>query len=99
MRLHRKLVYIGQSKIKCISFTIYLTKPIRELYKKYIIKMRLSSHYLAIEQGRYYNVNRNKHQDCCACHTLCKPIRYIPLRTQHTELFVSFGFFKHISYK
>jgi hypothetical protein len=25
----------------------------------YIIKMRLSSHNLAIEQGRYYNVNRN----------------------------------------
>jgi hypothetical protein len=36
----------------------YLTKPIPELYKKYINKMRLSSHNLAIEQGRYYNVNK-----------------------------------------
>jgi hypothetical protein len=44
----------------------YLTKPIPELYKKYINKMRLSSHNLAIEQGRYYNVNRNN-RNCKFC--------------------------------
>jgi hypothetical protein len=44
----------------------YLTKPIPELYKKCIIKMRLSSHNLAIEQGRYYNVNRNN-RNCKFC--------------------------------
>jgi hypothetical protein len=37
------------------------------------------------------------HQDCCACHKLFKPIRHISLRTQNTQLCVSFGFFKHIS--
>jgi hypothetical protein len=33
------------------------------------------------------------HKDCCSCHKLFKPIRHNSLRTQHTQLFVSFGFF------
>jgi hypothetical protein len=78
----------------------YLTKPIPELYKKYINKMRLSSHNLSIEQGRYYSSNSclaisyilcliitrcSLHKDCCACHKLFKPIRHNSLRTQHTQ--------------
>ena len=55
-----------QYLVPTIYIQTYLTKPIPELYKKYIIKMRLSSHNLAIEQGRYYNVNRNK-RNCKFC--------------------------------
>ena len=36
----------------------YLCKPIPDLYKKSIVKLRLSSHNLAIEEGRYANIER-----------------------------------------
>ena len=36
----------------------FLSKPIPNLYKRCIIKIRLCSHNLAIEQGRYINVDR-----------------------------------------
>ena len=35
----------------------YLGKPITHLYRKYLSKFRLSSHSLAIETGRYTNIN------------------------------------------
>ena len=46
----------------------YLCKPIPELYKKCIIKLRLSSHSLAIEHGRYNAINRNNRK-CKFCIT------------------------------
>ena len=36
----------------------YLCKPIPDLYKKSIVKLRLSSHNLAIEEGRYAHIER-----------------------------------------
>ena len=51
------------SKCYCCQYVVtdvclqeYLCKPIPELYKKCITKIRLSSHKLAIEQGRQRKV-------------------------------------------
>ena len=57
--------------IKCniitnVCLQEYLCKPIPELYKKCITKIRFSSHKLAIEQGRYNATNRNR-RTCKLC--------------------------------
>ena len=44
----------------------YLCKPIPELNNKCITKIRLSSHTLVIEQGRYNKTNRNR-RTCKLC--------------------------------
>ena len=48
-----------QHLVSTVDLQTYLTKPIPNLYKKFITKIRLSAHNLAIEQGRYNNTDRN----------------------------------------
>ena len=44
----------------------YLNKPVDDIYRKYITKMRLCSHDLKIESGRYQNLPRNERIcECC----------------------------------
>ena len=43
----------------------YLIKPIKPLYKKYIARVRTSSHDLNVERGRYDNIERRNR--LCAC--------------------------------
>lgn len=52
--------------ISNFSLQSYLCKLIPDIYKKCIVKFRLSSHNLAIEKGRYSNVNRNL-RTCTLC--------------------------------
>jgi hypothetical protein len=52
--------------IDIYTLQYYLKKAIPPLYKKYLSKFRLSSHTLAIETGRYHNVNIND-RTCKAC--------------------------------
>ena len=48
--------YLYQYIVTNVCLQEYLCKPIPELYKKCITKIRLSSHKLAIEQGRQRKV-------------------------------------------
>ena len=67
----------------------YLCKPIPELNNKCITKIRLSSHKLAIEQGRYNKANRNR-RTCKLCineiedemHFILSCPSYVNLRKQ-----------------
>ena len=58
--------FLYRYMISNFSLQSYLCKPIPDIYKKCIVKFRLSSHNLAIEKGRYSNVNRNL-RTCTLC--------------------------------
>ena len=60
------MLFLSVYCYKCVFIKEYLCKPIPEFYKKCIAKIRLSSHKLAIEQGRYNKTNRNR-RTCKLC--------------------------------
>ena len=72
-----------------VTLQEYLCKPIYMQYKKFICKLRLSSHCLAIETGRYKNIPFDK-RICSFCkediedefHFMLKCPAYHDLRVQ-----------------
>lgn len=71
----QELLGIVQQSPKCViyrylvdNFTLqyYLCKPMPQHFKKLITKIRLSSHCLSVESGRYHNIER-KNRLCQFC--------------------------------
>ena len=60
--------YIYQHLTGNFVMQYYLCKSINPIYKKNITRLRLSSHNLNIEQGRYRNENRNN-RICTLCNS------------------------------
>ena len=60
-------MYLLQTSDRCLWLQYYLSKFIPVHFRKSINKIRLSFHNLAIESGRYHNIDRSNERTCISC--------------------------------
>jgi hypothetical protein len=78
--------YLYLYSVTNVCLQEYLCKPIPELYKKCITKIRLSWHKLVIEQGGYNKTNRNR-RTCKLCiHEIEDEMHFILLCPSYVNL-------------
>lgn len=61
--MHQNVYILYKHVVDHFCLQVYLKKPIHVKYRKLITRLRLSSHDLKIETGRYDNLTR----DCRQC--------------------------------